>query len=201
MPWLMASLYDRTMRGAEIACLRGWRAELLADLSGTVLEVGAGTGANVPHYPASVDRLVLSEPDAHMRRLLRARHGVEAEQAAVDALPMADESFDAVVATLLLCSVSDQAGALAEIWRVLRPGGRYVFIEHTAAVDDPRRYRLQRWVEPVWRRVADNCHTTRRTDQAIAAAGFTMERIERGSIRKAFPWVRPSVRGVARKPG
>jgi ubiquinone/menaquinone biosynthesis C-methylase UbiE len=99
----------------------------------------------------------------------------------------------------VLCSVKDPAASLAEIRRVLRPGGRYVFLEHVAS-DDPTRLRWQKRIEPAWRVLADNCHVTRRTEESIRAAGFAIERITRESVRKALPIVRPSIRGVARQP-
>ena len=206
MSWVMAAVYDRFMRGSEEACLAQWRAELLRDLSGAVLEVGAGTGVTLPHYPKSIARLVLCEPDAHMRRKLKrkvdafALNNVEISDASLDSLPFKAGEFDAVVCSLVLCSVPDQPAALAAIARVLKPGGRLVFLEHVAADGRPERLKWQRRIEPVWKHLMGNCHLTRRTEAAIAAAGFRIERIQRESIRKALPIVRPSIRGLARKP-
>lgn len=207
MSWLMAAFYDRACVHAEEAGLSDWRAELLAALEGTVLEVGTGTGLNLPHYPEAVTRLVLSEPDRHMRRRLEhkpaAGLGANAEvvTASLDGLPMADASFDAVVATLVLCSVANPARALSEIHRVLRPGGRFVFLEHVAA--DPQhaaaRYKWQGRIEPVWKRIADGCHLRRQTEQSIEEAGFDIEWIKREGLPKAPFWVRPSIRGAACK--
>ncbi|HZR67855.1 MAG TPA: class I SAM-dependent methyltransferase [Burkholderiales bacterium] len=205
MSWLMSALYDRFMRQSEDACLGRWRAELLHDLSGSVLEIGAGTGATLPHYPASVSRLVLCEPDPHMRRKLEARAGAlapgraEVAGRAAHALGVESASFDAVVSSLVLCSVPDQGAALAEIARVLKPRGRLVFLEHVAADGNPPRLKWQKRIEPVWKHLMDNCHLTRRTETAIGAAGFRIERIQRESIRKAMPLVRPSIRGIAVK--
>ena len=205
MSWLMAAVYDRFMRGSEEACLAQWRAELLRGLSGAVLEVGAGTGVTLPHYPKSITRLVLGEPDAHMRRKLKqkvdvsALRNIEISDAPLDSLPFRAGEFDAVVCSLVLCSVPDQQAALAEIARVLKPGGRLVFLEHVAADGRPGRLKWQRRIEPVWKQLMGNCHLTRRTEAAIAAAGFEIERIQRESIRKALPIVRPSIRGIARK--
>jgi len=206
MSWLMAAVYDRFMRGSEEACLAQWRAELLRDLSGAVLEVGAGTGVTLPHYPKSIARLVLCEPDAHMRRKLQkkvdtsALRNIEISDASLDSLPFKAGEFDAVICSLVLCSVPDQPAALAEIARVLKPGGRLLFLEHVAADGRPERLKWQRRIEPVWKHLMGNCHLTRRTEAAIAAAGFEIERIQRESIRKALPIVRPSIRGLARKP-
>lgn len=202
---MTAVLYDRFTQASELACLQEWRAALLRDLAGEVLEVGTGTGLNLPFYPRALTRLVLSEPDPHMRRELsrkiRARHveRVEVLDASLDDLRLPDEAFDVVVGTLVLCSVPRLDRALAEIRRVLKPRGRFVFLEHVAAENRPRRLRWQHRIEPFWKRMSDGCHLTRRTADAIAAAGFAIETIQRESMRKAWPLVRPTIRGVAVK--
>ena len=203
MSRFMAAIYDRFMRNSEQACLQAWRAELLRDAKGDVLEIGAGTGANLPHYHSAA-RLVLAEPDPHMRKILSRRmssddRAGEVIDATVEDLPVPDGSFDVVVSTLLLCSVPDQARALGEIRRVLRDGGSLVFIEHVAAHDNPGRLRWQRRVEPVWKILADGCRLTRDTRAALVDAGFVIEIIQQESMRKAWPWLRPTIRGVARK--
>jgi SAM-dependent methyltransferase len=206
MSWLMAAVYDRVMQGSEQSCLDRWRADLLRTVTGDVVEIGPGTGANLSHYPTTVSRLVLLEPDAAMRQRLRARcegmrlNSVEIVPLPIEPLPDGLGSFDAVVATLVLCSVPDLAATLASVFGVLRPGGRLFFLEHVAATGHPRRLAWQRRLEPLWQRVAGNCHLTRQTEAAILGAGFVIERIERASIRKAPPFVRPSIRGIARKP-
>ena len=207
MSWFLATIYDGFMRKTEAAGLGDWRRELLATAGGDVLEVGAGTGVNLPCYGPAVHRLVLTEPDRRMRALLEKRAAatrpadarLEVLAASVERLPFDDAAFDAVVATLVLCSVGDPAGALAEVRRVLRPGGRFYFLEHVAS-EDVGRLRWQQRIEPLWKRVADNCHLARRTEQAIAEAGFTIEWAQRQSMRKAMAVVRPTVRGVARRP-
>lgn len=212
MSWFLAAIYDRFMRSAETTILGPWRRELLDGIEGEVLEVGAGTGANLPHYPERVTRLVLTEPDRAMRRRLERRLAVEAgvrgrpfasvhpDDVPLERLPFDAGRFDAVVATLVLCSVGDPIRSIAEIRRVLRPGGRFVFLEHVAAEDRPARLRWQRRIEPLWRRVSGNCHLTRRTEAAILDAGFTPEWIKRESMRRALPIVRATVRGIARLP-
>lgn len=198
-----AALYDRFMRGVEEGCLREWRSELLAGLDGVVLEVGAGTGANLDLYPPSVSELVLTEPDRHMRgRLAPAarKRSATVHDAPAEELPFAEGSFDAVVATLVLCSVRDPDAALASIHRVLRPGGQLVFIEHVAADERPSRLAWQRRIEPAWKLIAGNCHLTRRTEDAIVRSGFELGHVTRESMRKAPGVVRPTIRGVARKP-
>ena len=201
MSWLMAAIYDGMMRGSEAACLGQWRAELLRELSGSVLEVGAGTGATLALYPKAVTRIVMCEPDPHMRRKLEAKRpaNVEVSEAAIESLPFEKESFDAVVSSLVLCSVRDPQAALAQLRRVLKPGGRLVFLEHVAADGKPNRLKWQRRIEPVWKHLMGNCHLTRRTEAAIEAAGFRIERIHRESMRKALPVCRPSIRGIARR--
>ena len=207
MSWLMATVYDRFMRDMERECGDAWRSELLADLRGAVLEIGAGTGKNLDHY-RHVDRLVLAEPDHHMRRRLSARAAHVAPEVArtVDLVSWPAEHiesepqvFDAVVCTLVLCSVRDVKRSLEEIRRVLKPEGKLVFLEHVAA-DDPARRAWQRRAEPFWKLVAGNCHLCRETARSIEDAGFRFDRITRDSARKALPIVRPMIRGVALAP-
>jgi ubiquinone/menaquinone biosynthesis C-methylase UbiE len=204
---LMAAVYDRFMRQTEEACLLEWRRELFRGLHGAGLEVGAGTGVSLDLYPETVTRLVLSEPDDHMREKLRERLGggtavpAELSDASLDSLPFPDSSFDFVVSVLVLCSVDDLSASLAEVRRVLAPGGQFAFIEHVAAEDRPRRLRWQRRIEPLWKRLSGNCHLTRRTERAILDQGFEIAQIRRESLRKATPLVRPSIRGIAVNPG
>jgi len=202
---LMAHFYDRFMRQSEEACLMKWRRELLHGTHGQVLEVGSGTGITLPLYPESVQHLVLSEPDRHMRGKLSEKiktanaAAVDVSDATLDSLPFADGTFDFVTCMLVFCSVPDLSRSIAEVRRVLVPNGRLVFLEHVAAEDRPRRLRWQRRVEPIWKRVSGNCHLTRRTEQAIVDHGFELEQIQRESIRKAMPITRPSIRGLAIK--
>jgi ubiquinone/menaquinone biosynthesis C-methylase UbiE len=196
--------YDRLMQASEEACLTNWRHELLRNASGDVLEIGAGTGINLSHYSRAVRRLVLAEPDPFMqarldRRLRLSGRVAEISNATASSLPFPDASFDTAVSTLVLCSVPDPERALREIGRVLRVGGRFIFLEHVAAEDRPPRLKWQRRIEPIWRRVLGNCHLTRRTGELIRAAGLHVDTETRDSIRKAAPVARPSIRGVATK--
>jgi ubiquinone/menaquinone biosynthesis C-methylase UbiE len=200
----IAMSYDRLMRGVEEGGLAAWRSELLASLGGHVLEIGAGTGRSLPSYPVAVTALTLAEPDRNMRSQLEqavARHPhaqpIDVTDATAEQLPFPDATFDAVVSSLVLCSVRDQAKVLGEIRRVLRPHGRFVFIEHVAATDRPKRLKWQHRVEPLWRVVAGNCHLTRQTETAITASGFELHSVTRESMRAAPPFVRPTIRGVA----
>jgi ubiquinone/menaquinone biosynthesis C-methylase UbiE len=208
MSWFFATIYDSFMRRTERACLGPWRRDLLSPLSGSVLEIGAGTGANLPYYPPSLERLVVTENDEHMLRHLRpAAEGerrrlgsVEVKAASADNLPFADESFDAVVSTLVLCTVPDPKRALAEVRRVLRPGGRFVFLEHVVGnANEPSRVRWQRRVEPVWRHLAAGCHLTRDTETALKDAGFAFKSLTRDRMKKALPIVEPTIRGIAHR--
>ncbi len=192
-----AKVYDWFMSGTEAACLSAWRAEVLAGATGSVLEIGAGTGANIPFYPA-VD-LHLLEPDAGMREQLLSRFpGANVVSGNGEMLPFEEASFDTVVSTLVLCSVADPLASLREIWRVLKPGGVFIFIEHVASHDQKRLKWQRRW-DPIWSRAAGGCHTCRDTESSILASGFRIENITHESMRKALPIVRPTIRGIARR--
>jgi len=207
MSFLSACFYDRFMARAEEACLAAWRRDLLGRAYGEVLEIGAGTGATIALYPPRVSRLVLSEPDRHMRKILRRK----AAQAAGDRIQITadtaeriaaqDETFDCVVACLVCCSVTNPAAALREIRRVLKKDGLFVFLEHVAATEGSSRRRWQNRINPLWKRVMGNCHLNRETEAAIVDAGFAIREIDKESMRKALPIVRPTIRGIAEKAG
>ena len=200
MGWLMSRMYDRVLEGAERAGLAAWRRELLGRARGQVLEIGAGTGGNLELYPGTVTRLVLSEPDRHMRAVLRGkvggRPGVEVRDAPAEALPFADATFDTVVSTLVLCSVSDPVRALAEVHRVLRPGGSFLFLEHVAACPGTWTRRAQRLVEPLWKRLAGNCHLTRETRDLLLGGGFELAWCLDEPLPGAASLSRRSIRGA-----
>jgi ubiquinone/menaquinone biosynthesis C-methylase UbiE len=174
------------MRVSEQGVRRGGlehRRRLLDGLTGVVCEVGAGHGINFPHYPAAVSRVVAVEPEPTLRHhaLEAARHSpvpVEALPGTAEALPVASAGVDAVVASLVLCSVADQAAALGEIRRVLRPGGELRFYEHVRS-RHPVLALLEDAVTPLWCRLAAGCHPNRDTLAAISAAGFTVLEVDR----------------------
>lgn len=177
---LVAKFYDQAMSKVESLCLRRWRSELLADLRGTLLEIGAGTGANLPHYSSALERLVLCEPDDAMRRKLEsALRQVSLPGAEVCAWPgeyleVEDASVDVVVSTLVLCSVANPQQTLREVFRVLKPGGQLVLMEHVAA-QDARLYFWQQFWQPLWRPLACNCHLTRQTALLLESVGFQLD--------------------------
>lgn len=198
---VFAAMYDRIMAGTETAGLREHRSNLISQARGDVLEVGAGTGANLPFYTGAVDTLTMTEPEPAMVRRLQRRvdshpSRVLLLRAPAENLPFGDDSFDTAVATLALCTVNDQPRALRELWRVLRPGGRLLFIEHVRSTD-PRLARWQDRMNPVNRIVAHGCNCNRPTVEALDAAGFSVLQIEHGGLPKAPPFARPLVVGVA----
>ena len=198
--WIIAALYDRMAAASERAGLAAERRRLLGAARGRVLEVGAGTGINLDHYPEGVGDLVLVEPERAMARKLEQRlrqlgRAAEVVEADAEALPFPDRSFDTVVCTLVLCSVSDLRRALDELRRVLRPEGSLLFLEHVRS-GDPRTARLQDRVNPVWRFVANGCNCNRPTLSLIEGS-FSVAEVERGEIPKALPIVRPLVSGRA----
>lgn len=201
---LSARLYDAALAGAERRALRAWRRELLQDLQGTVLEIGAGTGANLAAYGPAVDRLLLVEPDPGMRGLLAARAlAAGPARAAVVAasasrLPVRDGSVDAVVSTLVLCSVRSLDRALVEIRRVLRPDGRLHLIEHVAARPGTLLLRGQQVLAPAWSRIGGGCSLVRPTKDLLAAAGFDVSDVRADTLPVPVPFVRPVIRGTAR---
>jgi ubiquinone/menaquinone biosynthesis C-methylase UbiE len=200
---IFALTYDRQMDKTERAGLRALRERLLAGLSGDVLEIGAGTGANLPFCGAAVTSLTLTEAQpAMLHRLARAaaqQHPpATVLRAPAEDLPFPDHSFDVAVSTLVLCGVDDQPRALRELRRVLRPGGRLLFIEHVRAAD-ARTARLQdrmNWLN----RIVACCDCNRPTLDSIKAAGFTATQVTDTVLPKTPKFVRPAIMGSATAP-
>jgi ubiquinone/menaquinone biosynthesis C-methylase UbiE len=200
---MMTSWWDRHIvpRLIRCACSQGQimkvRSKVVPLARGDVLELGCGGGINMPFYnPAQITRLAGIDPSPKlldMTRAAAAAHGITAEISGGigEAMPFADASFDTVVTTFTLCSVQEQAAVLAEIRRVLRPGGTALFLEHGAAPDaDVAKW--QRRIEPVWKRIGGNCHLTRPITYAYSSAGFAVEKLGEGFMPKSprpMAWV------------
>lgn|SRR5579884_417187 len=212
-PWglnerLFALYYPHILELAERAGQRETRRALLAEAHGRTLELGAGSGVNLPHYTADVSELVVTEPSPHMLAHLR-RQLTDAPPpvgswklvaAGAEELPFEDHSFDTVVATYILCTVPRPARALSEIARVLRPGGRYLFLEHVHAGEGTMLGAFQDLVEVPHTYIAAGCHPNRRTGRLIADSPLEIERLEHGRQPRAPLTVRPTIIGSARRP-
>jgi ubiquinone/menaquinone biosynthesis C-methylase UbiE len=198
-----AMTYDKQMGRTEEAGVRDMRKRLLGDAKGRVLEIGSGTGANVPWYGPEVESLTLTEPLTPMVRRLERRLGELGSAATVlrapaEDLPFENASFDVAVSTLVLCGVDDQPRALRELRRVLRPGGTLLFLEHVRA-EDAKRARQQdkmNWLN----RIVVRCDCNRPTLDTIRQAAFTVTAVEHTALPKAPPFVSPAIIGTATTP-
>jgi ubiquinone/menaquinone biosynthesis C-methylase UbiE len=198
---VFALVYDAAFVVAERRGLRELRRELVGQSKGLVVELGAGTGLNLDHYPADVSELHLTEPDPHMAARLRKRvesssRDVSVEEAPAERLPFEDASVDTVVATLVLCTVREPHTVLAEIARVLRPGGSFLFAEHVRAAS-PRAAAWQDRFNTPWSWYACGCQCNRDTISAIRAASFEIHDVKHDRLRWISPTVRPLVLGSA----
>lgn len=199
-----SALYDRCFKAAEEAGLRDMRRNVTAAARGRVLEVGAGTGLNLDLYPLDVSDLTLVEPDPHMVKQLRKRvadlgSAAQVVEAPGEKLPFEDDSFDTVVVTLVLCTVPNPTATLAEIKRVLKPGGQFLFLEHVRS-PEPGLAKWQDRLEKPWRFLGDGCHCNRDTEASLEAAGFQLSDVEHPELPKAPPIVRPMAKGTATLP-
>lgn len=201
-----AAYWDRMVK-LEPRGMQELRDHTVAALFGRVLEVGAGNGANFHRFPPSITHLAATEPDPYMlerarRRAAELGRPVELHQAPAEQLPFEDASFDAVVSILVLCSVDDQAKALAEIKRVLKPGGQLRFIEHVRYAGSLGGA-YQDLLTPAWRWLGAGCNPNRHTAGAIADAGFEIAEIHRFKLAPPIPPLsvtRPAVFGAAARP-
>jgi SAM-dependent methyltransferase len=198
-----AALYEPFLWIGEWAGLRNHRKELLDRAAGCTIEIGAGTGLNLAHYPDELDGLVLVEPDAAMRHRLAEKlgRGVRRAQlvdAPAEQLPFPDGSVDTVVSTFVLCTVDAPDLALQEIARVLKPDGQLLFIEHVRS-DSPMLAHWQDRLANPWRRFARGCRCNRATSELMVAFGFDLEDLRDASWRAMPPIVRPLIIGRARK--
>ena len=200
---LFALTYDRQMAKAEKAQLGALRQSLLATADGDVLEIGGGTGANLPWYRPETGSLTITEPEPAMVRRLERRAREQAPLAKIlrapaEDLPFEDGTFDVAVSTLVLCGVSDQPRALRQLRRVLRPGGQLLFIEHVRS-GDPRLARHQdrmNWMN----QLVVSCDCNRPTLASIQEAGFTVTDVEHLALYKAPSFVSPLIVGRATAP-
>jgi len=198
---IFAGIYDHVMAKTEQAGLGAHRQALLAEATGDVLEIGAGTGTNLPYYGEGVRTLTLTEPEKPMvrrlqKRILERRPDAKLLRAPAEDLPFDDASFDTAVSTLVLCTVDDQPRALRELRRVLKPGGRLLFIEHVRS-EDPK---LARWQDRLLGfnvRVGHGCHCNRPTLDGIRDAGFDVTQLEQDTLKHTPPFIRPLIVGVA----
>jgi ubiquinone/menaquinone biosynthesis C-methylase UbiE len=198
-----ALTYDRQIAKSEQAGLRAFRQGLLAEAKGHVIEIGGGTGANLPFYGPAVEALTVTEPELPMLRRLERKVREQAPatkvlRAPAEDLPFDDDTFDVAVSTLVLCGVDDQPRALRELRRVLRPGGQLLFIEHVRS-DDPHRAHSQdrmNWLN----RLVVCCDCNRPTLGSIQEAGFTITQVEHTALPKAPKFVSPTIIGIATVP-
>ena len=203
---VFARTFPAMSRAMEAGGIAEHRKELLADLAGEVIDVGAGTGASFGHYPAPVTRVLAVEPEPRLRAVAEAAAQavavrIEVVGGTAGELPAGDASYDAGMVSFVLCTVPDQDAALAEIRRVLRPGGSLYFLEHVRA-DSARLVRMQRALDTtVWPHLFGGCHLSRDTTAAIERAGFTIDRLEKFMFPTARTPVSFHIAGHASKTG
>ena len=198
---LGASLYDALMKRPEEQGLRQWRTDLLQQATGHTLEIGPGTGANLPHYPPAVQQLTLVEPNPAMADIIdvdtyTGSGPIEFIDTFASDIPLPDNAVDTVVSTLVLCSVKDLAAALQELRRILNPRGQLLFLEHVASTDERTRAWQDR-IDPIWHWCNGDCHMNRRTLEALKEQGFSIDSLTRAPMPAAPSLLNPTIRGRA----
>jgi SAM-dependent methyltransferase len=201
---LRARLFAKMMAQVDDvhdALIAPYKRRLLADLHGDLLEIGPGAGPNLSYYADDI-RWTGVEPNPYMHPYLHATAAtqgriIDLRTGYTEALPVENESMDAVISTLVLCSVHDLDASLAEVQRVLRPGGKFVFIEHVAANKGSGLRRVQNWLQPLWSFTADGCHPNREIGRHLEEAGFAQLEIEHFNVD--VPVVKPHIAGYAVK--
>ncbi|MGH3410429.1 MAG: methyltransferase domain-containing protein [Streptosporangiaceae bacterium] len=202
---VFARIFPRLSQAMEGGGMAAHREPLLAGLTGQVIDIGAGTGASFGHYPLAVDQVIAVEPEPRLRQIATAAARTAPVPVTVidglaSALPASAASFDAAVVSFVLCTVPDQAAALAEIRRVLKPGGLLCFLEHVRA-DSPGLARIQRALDAtIWPRLFGGCHLGRDTTAAIEQAGFTVATLDRFLFPEARSPVSFYLTGQATQP-
>ncbi|WP_067679468.1 class I SAM-dependent methyltransferase [Nocardia miyunensis] len=202
---VFAALYDPLLWRGERAGMGARRRQLLGRATGRTVELGSGTGLNLPNYPDDLEELILTEPEAAMRvrldrRLRTTQRKAKVLDASADQLPFTEGSVDTVVSTLVLCTVDNPDAVLREVERVLRPGGRLLFVEHVRS-KSPRLALWQDRLEGPWRRFAEGCRCNRATLELIRASGLEVDDVQEATWEGMMvPIVRPLIFGAATKP-
>jgi ubiquinone/menaquinone biosynthesis C-methylase UbiE len=202
---VFARLYPRMSKAMEQGGMAERRRTLLTDLTGEVVEIGAGDGLSFVHYPPTVTRVLAVEPEPRLRAIAQAAAEkapvpIEVVGGVAERLPAPDQRLDAAVFSLVLCTIPDPDAALSEAFRVLRPGGQVRFLEHVRA-DTPGLVRIQRLLDAtVWPLLLGGCHTGRDTATAIERAGFTIDRLDRFLFPQARTPISFHILGTASRP-
>jgi ubiquinone/menaquinone biosynthesis C-methylase UbiE len=204
---LRKRLFAWSMSGRDSehdSVLAGYKRRLFAGLRGTVIEIGPGSGANLAYLiPNPELHWIGIEPNPYMQRYLFEQAGrlgapkPDLRAGNAEHMDAEDGSADVVIGTHVLCSVADQQSSLREVLRVLKPDGRFIFIEHVASPQGSRQRARQDWITPIWQYIGDGCHPNRETWTALQAAGFAQVDLERFMLR--LPIVGPHIAGVAKK--
>ena len=186
---VLPRLIELAMRNSQLG---GYRQQTIGAARGHVLEIGVGSGMNLPVYGSAVDRVCGIDPspellDRARERVAAARVPVSLARAAAEQLPFRDAAFDTLVMTWTLCSIPNPSAALNEMRRVLKPGGRLLFVEHGLA-PEPAIIRWQHRLTPCWRRIGGGCHLDRKMDDLIRNAGFRVDALETGYMKGPKPW-------------